>query len=168
MSEGHCSDGQYAGTVGRSMRHVQKAITPDDAVAYAVDEVITGGELNLECVLPHVTRTAQLVELVVYEHADSGTPIKLPIRLVVLRTSQSPADHSTYAAPATITDIVGTIEIEAGDWVQVDGSHAIARVQPDLSLAADGTTLWVVPVAQGAGTFAASAAITFDLRIQFD
>ena len=165
-----CCDqgGQYTGTTGRTIRVAQVSVTPDDAVAYAVDEVIGGGELNIECALPSTLKTAELVEAVVYETASSGTPKMLPMRLVVLRSSQSPADHSAYASPAPVTEVLGTIEIEAGDWVQLDGSTAIARVNPYMTVHAEGTTLWLVPVAQGAGTYAAAADITMELRLHFD
>lgn len=163
-----CEGGQYVGTVGRTMRHPRVSIAPDSAMAYAVGEVIRGGEKAFECALPQTLGTGQLVELVAYESAETGAPIALPIRLLFLRSKQEPVDHATYVAPTPVMEILGVVDIEAGDWVSVDATHAIARLHPNLSLQASGTTLWVVAVAQGAGQFAAGADITIEARIHFD
>ena len=163
-----CEGGQYAGTIGRQMRHVRVSIAPDSAVAYAVNEVIEGGEKALECAVGKVERTGRIVELLAYETADSGSPIELPIRLIFLRSKQEPVDHATYAVPSPVTDILGVVDIAAPDWIAVDAEHSIARVHPDLSIEAETTTIWMVAVAQGAGTYAALANITIEARIHFD
>lgn len=163
-----CEGGQYVGTTGRSMAHVRVSITPDSAAAYAADEVIQGGEKAFECALPKTLKSGRLVELVAYETAASGSPIAIPVRLVFLRSKQEPVDHATYAVPSPVTEILGVVDIQAGDWVAVDATHSIARLQPDLSLHATGTTVWMVAVAQGAGTYAANADITIEARIHFD
>lgn len=163
-----CEGGQYAGTIGRQMQHQRVSISPDSAVAYAIDQVIQGGEKAFECAVAKTERTGRIVELVAYETADSGSPIELPLRLVFLRSNQQPVDHATYAAPAPVTDILGVVDIAAPDWIAIDATHSIARVHPDLSIEAETTTIWMVVVAQGAGTYAALANITIEARIHFD
>ena len=112
-------------------------------------------------------RTGILDAVIVRETADTGSPQKAPMRLVIAKANPAVSEHTAYTVDA-IDNVLGIIDIASGDYEDLDGSHAIARIDTTINLPLDGTTVWVGAIAQGAVTYAASANIDIELQIISD
>ena len=157
-----CGPGMYVGATGRIFKAIGQTFTPDTTV-FADSQGMTSDILAFDCSLIEPGRTGLIDEVVIRETASSGAPVKLPMRLIIAKAAPGVTAHTAYTVTA-IQDILGVIDITSGDWIDLDGSHALARVKTHLNIAPGGTTIWVGLLAKGAGTYAATASVEIELR----
>lgn len=164
-----CPSREFVGAVGRVVKSPRVAFTPDTAAHTAKDSMVAAA-LAFDCGVAEAAGSGFVDEVAIWETAATGSPAKAGIRLFFLRANQTGLTANVaYASPATVTDIIGYVDVAAADFIDIDSTHAMAVVQPGLNIRPTaGQTIYVVPVALGTNTYAASASLAIELRIISD
>lgn len=164
-----CPSREFVGATGRVVKSPRVAFTPD-TTAHTAKDAMVAAALAFDCGVDASGGSGFVDEVAVWETAASGTPAKAGIRLFFLRVNQTGLTANVaYASPATVTDIIGYVDVAGSDFIDIDAANAMAVVQPGLNIRPTaGQTIYVVPVALGTNTYAASASIAIELRIISD
>ena len=164
-----CTSREFVGAVGRVVKSPRASFTPDTA-AHAAGDAMRTAALAFDCGVDSSGGSGFVDEVAIWETADTGTPAKAGIRLLFLRENQTGLTaNAAYASPTAVTDIIGYVDVATADFIDIDAAHAMAVVQPGLNIRPSaGQTIYVVPVALGTNTYAASATIDIELRIISD